>query len=96
MKKIPTLFERVFENKRIVVITDKVYPGMEWVLEGKGIATEKIDGSCTAIIDGVFYKRYDAKKGKKPPAGAIPCCDYNIARLQEFVNNYYEKILKKL
>ena len=75
MKKIPTLFERVFENRRIVGITDKVYPGMEWVLEGKGIATEKIDGSCTAIIDGVFYKRYDAKKGKKPPIGAIPCCD---------------------
>ena len=75
MKKIPTLFERVFENRRIIGITDKVYTGMEWVLDGKGIATEKIDGSCTAIIDGVFYKRYDAKKGKKPPAGAIPCCD---------------------
>jgi hypothetical protein len=75
MKKIPTLFERVFENRRIVGITDKVYPGMEWVLEGEGIATEKIDGFCTAIIDGVFYKRYDAKKGKKPPVGAVPCCD---------------------
>ena len=74
MKKIPTLFERVFENRRIVGITDKVYTGMEWVLEGKGVATEKIDGSCTAIIDGVFYKRYDAKKGKKPPVGAIACC----------------------
>ena len=74
MKKIPTLFERVFENRRLVGITDKVCPGMEWVLEGKGVATEKIDGSCTAIIDGVFYKRYDAKKGKKPPVGAIPCC----------------------
>jgi hypothetical protein len=22
-----------------------------------------------------FYKRYDAKKGKKPPEGAIPCCE---------------------
>ena len=26
----------------------------------------------------------------------FPCCDYNIPRLQEFVNNYFEKILKKL
>jgi hypothetical protein len=48
---------------------------MEWVLNGEGVATIKWDGSCCAIIDGVFYKRYDAKKGKKPPEGAIPCCE---------------------
>ncbi len=75
MKKIPTLFERKFENHRVVAITDKVTPGMEWVLEGEGIATIKYDGSCCAIIDGKFYKRYDAKKGRKAPEGAIPCCD---------------------
>jgi hypothetical protein len=75
MKKIPTLFERQFADHKVVGITDKVYPGMEWVLEGKGTATVKIDGSCCAIIDGKFYKRYDAKHGKKPPKGAIPCCD---------------------
>lgn len=75
MKKIPTLFEREFKNHELVGITDKVHPGMEWVLEGKGEATLKWDGSCCAIINGQFYKRYDAKRGKKPPAGAIPCCD---------------------
>lgn len=75
MKKIPTLFEREYENHKVVGISDKVYPGMEWVLEGEGVATEKIDGSCCAIINGKLYKRYDAKKGKTPPAGAIPCCD---------------------
>jgi len=75
MKKIPTLFEREFENHKVVNITDKVTPGFEWVLEGEGTATVKLDGSCCAIIDGEFYKRYDAKKGKKPPEGAIPCCD---------------------
>ena len=75
MKKIPTLFEREFKNHKVVGITDKVTPGCEWVLEGRGDATIKIDGSCTAIINGEFYKRYDAKKGKKPPEGAIPCCD---------------------
>lgn len=74
MKKIPTLFERVFENHRIVDITDKIVPGCEEAFMN-GKATIKVDGSCCAIIDGVFYKRYDAKKGKKPPAGAIPCCD---------------------
>lgn len=48
---------------------------MEWVINGEGIATVKIDGSCCAIINGELYRRYDAKKGKKPPAGAIPCCE---------------------
>lgn len=74
MKKIPTLFTRVFENRRIVDITPEITEGCEEALLN-GIATIKVDGSCCAIIDGVFYKRYDAKKGKKPPVGAIPCCD---------------------
>lgn len=75
MKKIPTLFIRKFENHRIKETTREVTPGMEWVLAGEGVATVKYDGSCCAIIDGVFYKRYDAKRGKNPPEGAIPCCD---------------------
>lgn len=75
MKKIPTLFERIYENHKVVGITPNVTPGLEWVLDGEGIATIKFDGACCAIIDGELYKRYDAKKGKKPPEGAIPCCD---------------------
>lgn len=75
MKKIPTLFQRVFEGHRITGITPAVTPGLECILEGKGSATVKYDGSCCAIIDGEFYKRYDAKKGKTPPPGAFPCCD---------------------
>ena len=75
MKKIPTLFERIYENHRVAGITQKVIPGFEWVLEGEGIATVKYDGACCAVIGGELYKRYDAKKGKKPPAGAVPCCE---------------------
>lgn len=75
MKKIPTLFEREYINHRVVLTKPIVSEGMEWVLEGKGIATVKIDGSCCAIVEGEFYKRYDAKKGRKAPQGAIPCCD---------------------
>ena len=75
MKKIPTLFERLYENHRVVGITQNVTTGMEWVLSGDGEATIKVDGSCCAVINGELYKRYDAKKGKKAPAGAIPCCD---------------------
>lgn len=75
MKKIPTLFKREYENHKVVGIEPIVTPGMEWVLAGDGTATVKIDGACCAIINDVFYKRYDAKKGKTPPANAIPCCD---------------------
>ena len=75
MKKIPTLFERVFENHHIKEILPNVTPGMEFVLEGKGVATVKYDGSCCAIIDGKFYVRYDARKGKPIPENAIKCQD---------------------
>ena len=73
MKKIPTLFKREFEGHRIVNVLPETIEGMEWVLNGEGIATVKIDGACCAIINGEFYKRYDAKKGKPVPDGAIKC-----------------------
>ena len=75
MKKIPTLFEREFKDHKVVKVLPKVHPGMEWVLKGEGVATVKYDGSCCAIIDGEYYKRYDCKKGKIPPEGFIPCCE---------------------
>lgn len=79
MKKMPTLFQREFDHHRVVNITDQLTsPELAWVLSGEGIATEKIDGACCALIGGQFYKRYDAKKNKQgilkqPPVGAIPC-----------------------
>ena len=78
MKKIPTLFERKFADHKVVGITPNVTPGCEDALEeGKCVATVKWDGSCCAIVgkNRGFYKRYDAKKGKTPPEGAIPCQD---------------------
>ena len=75
MKKIPTLFEREFKDHKVVKVLPKVHPGMEWVLKWEGVATVKYDGSCCAIIDGEYYKRYDCKKDKIPPEGFIPCCE---------------------
>lgn len=75
MKKIPTLFQRTFGDHKVIGITDEVTPGLEWVLEGEGVATVKFDGSCCRILNGELWKRYDAKKGKTPPEGAVPCCD---------------------
>ena len=75
MKKIPTLFVREFDGHKIKGITPELTDeSLRWVLDGEGDATVKIDGACCAVIDGTFYKRYDAKKGKQPPVDAIPCC----------------------
>lgn len=75
MKKIPTVFEREYENHKVVVISDTFTSELAKKAFLEGDATLKWDGSCCAIIDGELYKRYDAKKGKTPPAGAIPCCE---------------------
>lgn len=76
MKKIPTLFVREFDGHNIKGIAPELTDeSLRWVLDGEGDATVKVDGSCCAVIESTFYKRYDAKKGKKPPENAIPCCD---------------------
>lgn len=75
MKKIPTLYVREFKDHKVVGITDEITPGCECVDNGECIATIKYDGSCVAVIKGKWYKRYDAKKGKSAPEGAIPCQD---------------------
>lgn len=73
MKKIPTAFKRVFEgNKITAVLPEYTNEECKNAVEN-GLPTIKIDGSCCAIIDGVFYKRYDAKNGKPIPDGAIKC-----------------------
>lgn len=75
MKKIPTAFKRVFDGHKITaVLPDYTNDECKNAVE-KGLPTIKIDGSCCAIIGGVFYKRYDAKKGKPIPNGAIKCQD---------------------
>ena len=73
MKKIPTLFKREFISNHDFILTEEVTDGMERILQGDGVATIKQDGAACAIINGVLYRRYDAKKGKKVPKGAIPC-----------------------
>lgn len=74
MKKIPTLFEREFDERgKLKRVLETPKPGFEWVFDGEGVATEKVDGACCAIIGGKFYKRFDAKEGRKIPDGAIPC-----------------------
>lgn len=73
MKKIPTLFVRIFEGHKLTGITSEfLYDEFADILP-LATPTIKWDGSCCAVIDGKFYKRYDAKKGKPVPEGAIKC-----------------------
>lgn len=67
MKKIISLFQRNYDGDRLV--RDELVPGAEWVANGEGIATRKLDGTCCMIRGGKLFKRYDAKNGKTPPAG---------------------------
>lgn len=73
MKKIPTAFKREFEGHKIIGVLDEFTNEECKEAFLHGTPTVKYDGSCCAIIDGKFYKRYDAKKGKKIPENAIKC-----------------------
>lgn len=71
MKKIKSAFVREFNNGHIVNIQPILTEGCEWILT-EGIATRKWDGTCTLIQNGEISRRYDCKRGKKPPEGFIP------------------------
>lgn len=74
MEKIPTLFKCSYEKQKCF-ITEEVDPRCLWVIQGEGKAYPKYDGTACLVRDGKLYARYDAKRGKQPPAGAIPCSD---------------------
>ena len=78
MKKIPSLFQKEYDKfGKIKRVCNWVKPELQWVLDGDGEATEKVDGSACAVINGKLYRRYDAKKGRTfPPHDGIPCQSY--------------------
>lgn len=57
MKKIPTLFEREFENHRIVRILPNVSPDLAWVMAGEGVAT--INGTVPAVRSSMVFSTKD-------------------------------------
>lgn len=68
MKKIPTIFVRDMAA-RPVRLRPEWKPGCEWVRDGDGLATVKIDGSCCLVRAGVLYKRRELKPGQEAPEG---------------------------
>ena len=75
MIKISTLYKK--NPKDLGLVINEINPENQWVFDGEGIPTRKFDGIATAIFsEGLsrnLYKRYDVKKGKQIPVGAIPC-----------------------
>lgn len=69
MQKIPTVFVRDMQTRQL---SQLVTPGCVWVIDGEGVATEKIDGTACLVRDGKLYRRYDAKVGRTPPADFEP------------------------
>lgn len=67
MKKIPTLFRRDFSQSGHPIIPE-YNDGVEWVLNGEGMATRKYDGMCCMVRANKLYKRYEYKDDKIPPA----------------------------
>lgn len=66
MKKIPTVFERDWNGDRSKVV-NQVHPRCQWVLDGEGTPTRKIDGTCCMIRGGKLFKRQEVKEGKPTP-----------------------------
>lgn len=76
MKKMTTLFVVTYHGKGLPgAISSEVRAHNAWVFSDTENVTPtvKFDGTACAIIEGVYYKRYDAKHGKTAPEGAIPC-----------------------
>lgn len=65
MKKIPTLFEREFENHRIVRILPNVSPDLAWVMAGEGVAT--INGTVPAVRSSMVFSTKDTMQNMESP-----------------------------
>ena len=72
MQKIPTIFCRD-ETRKGHPVTDQVKPECQWVLDGEGVATKKIDGTNIKIENGTLWKRQKPKDRDYDAASYVPC-----------------------
>lgn len=78
MIKIPTMFERD-ESMKGHPVKDAVKPECQWVLDGEGIATIKLDGTNVRIRNGALEKRQKPKDRDYDEASYVPCDRANPA-----------------
>lgn len=72
MQKIPTMFVRDESTKGHPVV-DQVKPECQWVLDGEGVATLKLDGTNVEIRGGQLFKRQKPKERDYDKASYVPC-----------------------
>jgi len=72
MQKIPTMFVRD-ESVPGHPVMDQVKPECQWVLDGEGTATRKIDGTNVKIAAGLLYKRQKPKERDYDEASYVLC-----------------------
>jgi hypothetical protein len=71
VKKIPTLFQRDEQDRKLVV--DEINPVCQWVADGFGVPTRKWEGTGCMFAFGVFFKRHEMKRPDMPrPDGFLP------------------------
>lgn len=66
MKKIPTIFQRDWDNNpsRVLNIPN---PACDWVFLGEGTATRKIDGTSCLVRKGLLFRRREIKPEQPIP-----------------------------
>ena len=72
MIKMSTLFKKD-HNDLGLVIDGEYNDENRWVFDAGVRSIQKFNGTACAMINGLFYKRFDAKKGREIPSSAIPC-----------------------
>jgi hypothetical protein len=70
VQKIPTLFERDWDGNRSLVV-NVVNPVCQWVIDGEGWPSLKLDGTCCMINEGTLYRRRELKPEDTWPRGFI-------------------------
>ena len=78
MQKIPTMFVRD-DTKPGHPVTDQIKPECQWVLDGEGVPTVKVDGTNVKIEGGQLLKRQKPKDRDYDDAAYVPCDRANPA-----------------
>lgn len=78
MQKIPTMFVRD-DNQKGHPVIDQVKPECQWVLDGEGLATAKLDGTNVKVEGGQLFKRQKPKDRDYDEASYVPCDRANPA-----------------